>query len=500
MGQLLMMHIPDPDSRPFSLTANQSPLTTLRNSKTFVNSPVSTSSRWLYVIPFSRQKWLVVIAIAEHLSLTFFFHTDVASTSTFFCLYLPRLYLLHTYLTCGHSTSTRQARRTRALPARNTLTDENAPTTRSRTTAVVKPGVSASNAPVKPSMSRTTSSASTVVVRKPVSTATAGKGDVNAKQPTAGTSRMAGTKQEAGVRNRAALGELTNKDAVNVTNGDKPKVAGGKTTSTVTGRPIIARRTTRSSLATTDKPAEGVVEPTAGPSRSTITSTARARPAARTRPSAKNVNVKEEAVKREPLVGKATSSTVNNARAGIKRTLTATTVVQPSAPVPEAAPVRLERQTSVKREFEEPQGDDLENPIQPSSKRIRTSSPVKRDDAEFEREPEFEHGLVDVQEEQVRPAATREAGVDALEDEQPYELEEDAIGMSGGRLGDIVQDIDADDSDDPTMVVEYVQDIFNYMKELEVSRQHANETSSISVADLARPCLPAVVGLVHAQH
>lgn len=72
-GQLLMMHISHPDSRPFSLTANQSPLTTLRNSKTFVNSPVSTSSRWLYVIPFSRQKWLVVIAIAEHLSLTSFF-------------------------------------------------------------------------------------------------------------------------------------------------------------------------------------------------------------------------------------------------------------------------------------------------------------------------------------------------------------------------------------------------------------------------------------------
>jgi hypothetical protein len=72
--------------------------------------------------------------------------------------------------------------------------------------------------------------------------------------------------------------------------------------------------------------------------------------------------------------------------------------------------------------------------------------------------------------EDVKPAvAVREAGVDALEDEQPYELEDDPIGMSGARLGDIVQDIDADDADDPTMVVEYVQDIFNYMKELEVS-------------------------------
>lgn len=54
-----------------------------------------------------------------------------------------------------------------------------------------------------------------------------------------------------------------------------------------------------------------------------------------------------------------------------------------------------------------------------------------------------------------------------LEDEQPYEVEEEAVGMSD-RLA-FVEDIDADDADDPTMVVEYVQDIFKYMKELEVS-------------------------------
>ena len=327
---------------------------------------------------------------------------------------------------------------------------------------------------MKPSMSRTTSTASTVLGRKAaVSTTTTGK--VDGKQAAAGTSRVvAGSKQEGVTRNRAALGELTNKDATNVTTaGDKPKAGASKTTSAVTGRPIIARRVTRNSLAAADKPAEAVAEPTAGPSRSTITSTARARPLARTRPSTKNV--KEEVAaptvtKREPLTGKATSSTINNARAGIKRTLTATTVVQ--AP-PQPAPVRLERQPSVKREIEEEHDD--EKPIQPSSKRIRTSSPVKRDDAEVERfEHEHERAIAEVDEtahvEDVKPAvAVREAGVDALEDEQPYELEDDPIGMSGARLGDIVQDIDADDADDPTMVVEYVQDIFNYMKELEVS-------------------------------
>ena len=310
-----------------------------------------------------------------------------------------------------------QTRRTRALPARNTLTDENAPTTRSRSTASVKPGVAAtSTVAIKPSMSRTNSSASTVLAKKAATTTTSGKvGGLDAKQSTAGTSRVvvgSSKQQETGTRNRAALGELTNKDATNVTSGDqKAKSTGSKSTSTVTGRPIIARRVTRNSLAAADKPVvDGPVEPTAaGPSRSTITSTARARPAARTRPSAKNVNVKEDdpvavagTTKREPLTGKATSSTVNHARAGINRTLTASTVVQT---VPPAQPVALERQTSVKREIDETHHGEEENPIQPSSKRIRTSSPVKRDDAELEREPEFEHEhgrLVDVEEEGFR--------------------------------------------------------------------------------------------------
>ena len=370
-------------------------------------------------------------------------------------------------------------------------------------------------------MSRTNSSASTVLAKKAATTTTSGKvGGLDAKQSTAGTSRVvvgSSKQQETGTRNRAALGELTNKDATNVTSGDqKAKSTGSKSTSTVTGRPIIARRVTRNSLAAADKPVvDGPVEPTAaGPSRSTITSTARARPAARTRPSAKNVNVKEDdtvavagTTKREPLTGKATSSTVNHARAGIKRTLTASTVVQT---VPPAQPVALERQTSVKREIDETHHGEEENPIQPSSKRIRTSSPVKRDDAELEREPEFEHEhgrLVDVEEEEeavARPAGVREAGVDALEDEQPYELEEDAIGMSGGRLGDMVQDIDADDGDDPTMVVEYVQDIFNYMKELEVSPSSVvvvrDANLGVTSTDPVRPQSAALVGELHAQY
>ena len=304
-------------------------------------------------------------------------------------------------------------------------------------------------------MSRTTSTASTVLGKRSV----AGKSTEMTKSVAGGTSRAVGGavgKQEVGMRNRAALGELTNKDATANVGGegkaDKAKAGPSKaTTSTVTGRPIIARRTTRNSLANADKP-EDAAQPTAGPSRSTAATTARARPAVRTRPSTKDVKEEINAgpVKRD--AGKATSATVMAARAGIKRTLTATSIqTQPT----------LSRAPSVKRELEEHD----ENLTLPSSKRVRTSSPVKREDVE---DLEVESAAADVK--TLLPARGPTDPVDALEDEQPYELEEDAVGMSGGRLGDMmIQDIDADDADDPTMVVEYVQDIFNYMKDLEVS-------------------------------
>jgi len=306
------------------------------------------------------------------------------------------------------------------------------------------------------------------------------------KSVAGGPSRAVGGavgKQEVGIRNRAALGELTNKDATANVGGegkaDKAKAGPSKAaTSTVTGRPIIARRTTRNSLANADKP-EVAPQPTAGPSRSTAATIARARPAVRARPSAKDVKEEINAgpVKRE--AGKATSATVMAARAGIKRTLTATSIqTQPT----------LSRAPSVKRELEEHD----ENLVLPSSKRVRTSSPVKREDVE---DLEVETAVADVK--ALLPVRGPTDPVDALEDEQPYELEEDAVGMSGGRLGDMmIQDIDADDAGDPTMVVEYVQDIFNYMKDLEVRRLGESDVIAGFATDLFLPSL----GFVDAKH
>jgi hypothetical protein len=237
------------------------------------------------------------------------------------------------------------------------------------------------------------------------------------------------------------LGELTNKDGSNI--GEKATLKGkiatapvkAQATSTVTGRPIIARRATRTSLAAADNaiPEETVV----GPSKPVQV---RPRPQPRSRVSAKNV---KEDIKRDVAPAKATSATVERARAGIKRTLTASNI----------PPVEA-KEKPVKNEIKD---------VEPSSKRVRTSSPVHN---------EIDEAPVEIAK---REEALPVENVDALEDEQLYEVEEEVVSASG-RFRDLIQDIDADDADDPTMVVEYVQDIFNYMKELEASQPTIDAT------------------------
>lgn len=282
----------------------------------------------------------------------------------------------------------------------------------------------------RPATTRSVSSTSTIG-RKAL-----GK-SVDDVKPNLATSRTNGKDETS--HGRAALGELTNhKDVQGPSdkNGKGKPISASSTTSTVTGRPIIGRRATRSSNNVGSIP-EGAE---AGPS--TTTAQPR-RPVVKSRASSKSIS--EES--KPKIASKATSATVNNARAGIKRTLTATNVTQPVARKPSSLDVKV---------------DEL---IEPSPKRARTSSPAR----EIQDVKPVDHFKRDALTAPPAVIADRVVEtVDALEDEQPYEVEEEDVANSGGRHRDVILNIDADDVDDPTMVHEYVQDIFNYMKEIEV--------------------------------
>lgn len=137
-------------------------------------------------------------------------------------------------------------------------------------------------------------------------------------------------------------------------------------------------------------------------------------------------------------------------RAGLKRTHTATSTTEARTAKP-AATSKLR----VKHEEED------EHDREPSSKRQRTTSPAQQEDTDVEGyvapKKLFSKGL----------PTTKE--FDDAHDEEPMLSPASDVSETNGRDPRVVVDMDADDEDDPTMVLEYQEDIFEYMRDLEVS-------------------------------
>ncbi|GHJ87231.1 hypothetical protein NliqN6_3633 [Naganishia liquefaciens] len=134
-------------------------------------------------------------------------------------------------------------------------------------------------------------------------------------------------------------------------------------------------------------------------------------------------------------------------RVGLKRTHTATSTTEARIAKP-AATSKLR----VKHEADEHDGE-------PSSKRQRTTSPAQQEDTDVE-------GYVAPKKLFSKTVATTKEFDDA-HDEEPMLSPASDVSETNGRDPRVVVDMDADDEDDPTMVLEYQEDIFEYMRDLE---------------------------------
>lgn len=140
-------------------------------------------------------------------------------------------------------------------------------------------------------------------------------------------------------------------------------------------------------------------------------------------------------------------------RAGLKRTHTATSTTEARTAKPAAS-------SKLRVKHEEEDDHDRE----PSSKRQRTSSPGQQEDTDVE-------GYVAPKKLfSQRLPATKE--FDDAHDEEPMLSPASDVSETNGRDPRVVVDMDIDDADDPTMVLEYQEDIFEYMRDLEVSPKH----------------------------
>ncbi|KAJ9100628.1 hypothetical protein QFC21_003672 [Naganishia friedmannii] len=140
-----------------------------------------------------------------------------------------------------------------------------------------------------------------------------------------------------------------------------------------------------------------------------------------------------------------TTSTNIPKRVGLKRTHTAVSVTENKVARPPAL---------TKKRADQDENDD--NVHEPSSKRQRTSSPA-RTEIEVHAAPKklFSRRV---------PKAT---GYDDILDEEPMIDPASDVSETNGRDPRVVADMDADDEEDPTMVLEYQEVIFEYMRDLE---------------------------------
>ncbi|KAJ9122301.1 hypothetical protein QFC22_001722 [Naganishia vaughanmartiniae] len=246
---------------------------------------------------------------------------------------------------------------------------------------------------------------------------------------------------------RAALGELqSNKENVHSraisgpsgkTEDKKPviKNEGGKAADVV--RPTATRRNTRQ-VDDEVAPADDVKRPILN-RRATSTKSVIA--------SADSNIAPRPRVSRVPTNDRLASTTSTNVpkRAGLKRTHTAVSIPENKVARPPAL---------TKKRVDQDENDD--NVHEPSSKRQRTSSPA-RTEVEVHAAPKklFSRRV---------PKAT---GYDDRLDEEPMIDPASDVSETNGRDPRVVADMDADDEDDPTMVLEYQEVIFEYMRDLE---------------------------------
>lgn len=257
---------------------------------------------------------------------------------------------------------------------------------------------------------------------------------------------------------RAALGELqSNKENVHsrATSGPsrktedrKPviKTEGGHAADTVRPAPIT-RRSTRQVIDEVVPPADAVKRPIAI-RRMTSTKSVIA-------PADSNIAPRPR-IGRVATNDKLTTTTSTNIpkRIGLKRTHTAVSIPETKVARPPAL---------TQKRVDQDENDD--NVHEPSSKRQRTSSPA-RTEVEVHAAPKklFSRRV---------PKAV---GYDDRLDEEPMIDPASDVSETNGRDPRVVADMDADDEDDPTMVLEYQDVIFEYMRDLEVS---CNEKSRI---------------------
>ncbi|KAJ9127137.1 hypothetical protein QFC24_001374 [Naganishia onofrii] len=250
---------------------------------------------------------------------------------------------------------------------------------------------------------------------------------------------------------RAALGELqSNKENVHsrATSGPSGKTEdrkpatkneGGKAVNPVRPAPIT-RRATRQVIDVDeyDAQADDVKRPILNqraPSTKSVIAPAQSYNATRPR------------MGRVPTNDKLTTNTSTNIpkRTGLKRTHTAVSVPENKVARP---PVLA------KKRADEDENND--NVREPSSKRQRTSSPA-RTEVEVQAAPK-----------KLFSQRTRKAsGYDDMLDEEPMIDPASDVSETNGRDPRVVEDMDADDEDDPTMVLEYQEVIFEYMRDLE---------------------------------
>lgn len=275
--------------------------------------------------------------------------------------------------------------------------------------------------------------------------ATSGAARVKTEYPAEGIKKVSSATTAVRAR-RAALGELqSNKENLasrsgNVGGDSKADV---KKAIAAPSRPAhLTRRSTRqvSETAGGDAPVEDVKRPVLD-RRATSTKNVTSHQDATARPRAARTATTEKLV---------TTTTNIPKRAGLKRTHTATSVTETKTTKPPALS---------KNRLERDEQDDHDH--EPSSKRQRTSSPGRLEDTDVEGNAAPKKLF------SRRLAATKEH--DEVLDEEPMIDPASDVSETNGRDPRVVADMDADDAEDPTMVLEYQEDIFEYMRDLEVS-------------------------------
>jgi hypothetical protein len=261
---------------------------------------------------------------------------------------------------------------------------------------------------------------------------------VKSEYPTEGPKKISSATTAVRAR-RAALGELqSNKENSRSAGTDSKldvKRAIEKANAPSRSKPIQRRSTRQSTY--DDAPVEEVKRPVV--QRRVTTTTQESKPAARPKP--RTITAEKIATTSDANIPK---------RAGLKRTHTATSVTEARVAKPAAS-------SKLRVKHEEEDEEDRE----PSSKRQRTTSPVEQEDTDVE-------GYVAPKKLfSKRLPATKE--FDDVQDEEPMLSPASDVSETNGRDPRVVVDMDIDDADDPTMVLEYQEDIFEYMRDLEVS-------------------------------